>query len=84
MRMFFIGMAAAAMAYLTVGCAAGISPAPGINIGFDARPEMDGVSADVDPKAAGCEFGKVTSWNWLENLLCVEDVPAVEEVPAAA
>ena len=78
MRMVFIGMAAAAMGYLTVGCAASISPAPGVSVGFDARPEMVGVSADVDPKAAGCEFAKVTSWNWLENTLCVEEVPTAE------
>lgn len=76
--MFFIGMAAAAMCYFTVGCAASVSPAPGFEIGFDARPEMVGVTADVDPKAAGCEFAKATSWNWLENNLCVEEVPAAE------
>ena len=72
MRMLYIGMAAAAMGFLLVGCAASISPLPGIEVGFDARPELVGVRADVDPKAAGCEFAKATSWNWLENTLCVE------------
>lgn len=73
MRMIFIGMAAWVMCYFTVGCAASVSPVPGVEVGFDARPEMVGVSADVDPKAAGCEFAKATSWNWLENTLCAEE-----------
>tara|TARA_R110002126_G_scaffold13966_4_gene59472 strand:+ start:2352 stop:2576 length:225 start_codon:yes stop_codon:yes gene_type:complete len=74
MKLITIALALLAFA----GCAASISPVPGVEVGFDARPEMVGVSADVDPKAAGCEFAKATSWNWLENTLCVEEVPAAE------
>jgi hypothetical protein len=80
MRMIFIGMAAAAMGYLLVGCAASISPLPGVEVGFDARPEALGGSISIDPRAAGCETAKAISWSWLENQVCPKD-PTLSETP---
>ncbi len=78
MRVFIIGMAAAAMCYFTVGCAASISPVPGVEVGFDADLDRVGGTVAIDPISAGCETAKAVSWNWLENQLCKEEVPAAE------
>ena len=80
MRMVFIGMAAAAMGFLLVGCAASISPLPGVEVGFDARPEAVGGNVSINPQAAGCEFARATSWNWLENQVCPKE-PTLSETP---
>ncbi len=58
------------------GCAASISPVPGIEVGFEANPKNVGGTLNVDTKAAGCEGAKAISWNWLENQLCDEKVAA--------
>lgn len=71
-----IQIAIAAFLFSLIGCAASVQPVPGVNLGVDMRPEHVGINANVDPKAAGCEFARATSWNWLENQLCVEEIPA--------
>ena len=80
MRMLYIGMAAAAMGFLLVGCAASISPVPGVEVGFDARPEAVGGNVSINPQEAGCEFAMATSWNWLENKICPQE-PTLSETP---
>lgn len=70
----------------TTGCAAGLSPAPGINFGFSAQPGSVGVGVDLNPISAGCEMAKLISWNWAENSLCPKVpnpiIPRVDENPA--
>lgn len=61
------------------GCSFNASPVPGLDIGVEAKPDAVGVEFDVNPWAIGCEFGKVTSWNFLENKLCPE-VPIPDTV----
>lgn len=60
------------IAVATMGCAASVSPIPGVEVGFDANLDAVGGTVAIDPKAAGCESAKAISWNWLENQLCAE------------
>lgn len=71
---------------LMLGCATSVSPIPGLDIGFSARPEAVGFNLGVNPVTTGCELAKLVSWNYMENLICpkVEGptrVPPPEVVP---
>lgn len=74
--------------FLFAGCAAGISPAPGINIGFNARPDAVGVEFDVNPISAGCSLSKLVSWKWAEDQVCpmveAPQIPHLDENVEAA
>ena len=60
------------IAVATMGCAASVSPIPGVEVGFDANVDAVGGTVAIDPKSFGCEMAKLVSWNDAENKLCAE------------
>tara|TARA_R110000824_G_scaffold238429_2_gene427222 strand:- start:6845 stop:7081 length:237 start_codon:yes stop_codon:yes gene_type:complete len=61
------------------GCAAALSPMPGVEIGVAADLDRVGTTFSFDTKALGCEAAKLVSWNDAENSLCVEDEEAADQ-----
>jgi hypothetical protein len=83
MRMFSLAALAAFTWTALVGCAASVSPMPGVELGFDADVDQVGGTVAVNPKDFGCEMAKLISWNAAENALCEPKAPEAPAAPAA-
>ena len=83
MRMVWIALAATFTWTLLVGCAASVSPMPGVEVGFDADVDQVGGTVAVNPKDFGCEMAKLISWNAAENALCEPEAPEAPAAPEA-
>ncbi len=68
---------------LGVGCAASVSPVPGMSIGFDLAPDNLGTTLQINPLVTGCVVSKSISWNWAEKMFCVESFVDVDAEPTA-
>ncbi len=78
MKNYLMLLALGLVLSLGSGCAASLSPIPGMSVGFDLAPDNFGVGIEVDPLVTGCKVAGVISWNWAENMFCKEGFVAPE------